>query len=173
MEYLAIAVAVVLALVALNKVGMKPARHRDLDTPGLRALLELLYIRGMDGAYLHVAVIASSQFVRVYKCIRGPEHVDLEAHMPKGAYAPLGLEQTRNALEANGFAAVIAEGANPESADDLVVDCGPGTSRALVVTEFLLRNVLRLDPERQCVAHIERAHPNPRAHPGFAVAPGA
>jgi hypothetical protein len=42
----------------------------------------------------------------------------------------------------------------------------------VVVLEFLLRDVLQLDPERQCIAHIENAHANPWAHPGFAARPG-
>ena len=37
-------------------------------------------------------------------------------------------------------------------------DGGAGTYRT--VTEFLLRDLLHLDPERQCIAHIERAQPD-------------
>ncbi len=169
--YVVIAAAIVLVLTAVNRLGSRPAQYRDLDTPGLRSLLELLYVRGLDGGYLHVAVIGSSQFLRVYKYIRGPEEVVLKAHIPQVTYAPLGLERTQETLQAHGFAASIGGPGGAGNTDDLVVGCGPLISRSVVVTEFLLRDLLHLDPERQCVAHIERAHPNPWAHPGFAAAP--
>lgn len=169
--YLAIAAGIVFVLLALNRLGMKPAKHRDLDTPGLRCLLGLLYVRGLDGAYLHIAVIASSRFVRVYKYIQRLDDVVLKAHVPKATYGALGLDQVQSALEAHGFAASMGGGPGPENSDDLVLDCGKSVSRAVVVTEFLLRDLLRLDPKHHCVAHIERGHPNPWAHPGFARPP--
>ena len=78
MKYLGIGIVVLFILLVLNKLGMRPAKYRDLDTPRLRSLLDVLYVRGLDGGFLHVAVIKSQQFVRVYKCIHRPDVVSLE-----------------------------------------------------------------------------------------------
>ena len=167
-----IGAAIVFVLVTLNRWGMRPAKYRDLDTPRLRSLLELLFVRGQDGGYLHVGLIGSPRFLRVYKYICRPEEVELRAHIPQETYADRGLEPTKEALDAAGFSPSLRNSATGiGSADDLVVNCGPGISRAVVVLEFLLRDLLQLDPERQCIAHIANAHPNPWAHPGFAARP--
>jgi len=150
---------------------MRPAKYRDLDTPGLRSLFDLLYVRGLDGGFLHVAVIGSRQFIRVYKHIGGPDQVTLRVHVPQVTYSGLGLDHVTHAMQAYGLPTFLRAGAGIGSPGDLIVDCGTEVSRAVVATEFLLRNVRCLDPERECVAHIERAHPNPRAHPGLATRP--
>ena len=168
MIYVAIGLAL---LLILNRLGRRPAKYRDLDTPRLRSLLEVLYVRGLDGGFLHVAVIGSQQFIRVYKHIGGPDQVALLAHVPEVTYSALGLDHVTQAIQAYGLPTFLGARAGIGSAGDLIVDCGTKVSRAVVATEFLLRSVLCLDPERECVAHIERAHPNPRAHPGLATRP--
>jgi hypothetical protein len=126
----------------------------------------------MDKAYLHIAVIGSPRFARVYKSIRRLEDVELSAHIPEVTYSALGFEQAKNALETNGFSTGVGAHDGCGGADDLVVNCGPGISRAVVLIELLFRDLLQLDLQRQCVAHIEHGHPNPWAHPGFATRPG-
>jgi len=159
-KYLGIGIVVLFILLVLGRLGMRPAKYRDLDTPGLRSLLDLLYVRGLDGGFLHVAVIKSQQFVRVYKCIHRPDVVSLELHIPRSTYQHLEVPtamDTLNALGAHVFTGQPRGVASGEPRDSLVIDCGPGISRALVVLESVLRDVLQLDPERQCVAHIEGA----------------
>ena len=160
MKYLGIGIVVLFILLVLNRLGLRPAKYRDLDTPRLRSLLDLLYVRGVDGGFLHVAVIKSVQFVRVYKCIQQPDVVSLELHIPRSAYQHLEVPTAMDTL--NSLGAQLSTGqmrgiASGEPRDSLVIDCGPGISRVLVVLESVLRDVLQLDPERQCVAHIEGA----------------
>jgi hypothetical protein len=169
--YIIVAAAVLVLLIAVNKLGMRPARHRDLDTPGLRALLELLYVRGQEGAYLQVAVIDSSQSARVYKHIVRPDDVELSVHIPQATYALVGLEHLKKAFAPYGVPTSLGASNGPATPDDLVVNCGPNISKALVLAEFLFREALHVDLQRQCVAHIQHAHPNPRAHPGFTTTP--
>src|SRR2546427_9472304 len=121
MIYVAIGLALVLIL---NRVGMRPAKYRDLDTPCLRSLLALLYVRGLDGGFLHVAVIGSRQFVRVYKHISGPDQVALRAHVPEVTYSALGLDHVTHTIQAYGLPTFLRAGAGSGSAGDLVVDCG-------------------------------------------------
>ena len=165
------AVLVLLHLL-LEWLGSQPAKFRDLTTPTLRYLLRELYVRGLDGAYLHIDLRRSGANFRVYKTIISHGVVRLRVRVPPDAQALVGLGAFEQALSENGFESLIARGGVGYGENgDLVVDCGSGITQASVIVEFLLQRVFRVAPERDCVAYMRHFHLDPRAQPGFDTAP--
>lgn len=165
-------VVVVLLNLLMKWLVTQPAKYRDLTTPILRYLLREVYVRGFDGAYLHIDLRRSGTYFRVYKTMVSHGVARLTVSVPPVAQALVGHGTVEQALNENGFQGLVTRGAVSHDANgDLVIDCGSGIAQATVIVEFLLRQVFHVEEEGDGVAYARNCHPDPRAHPGFDTAP--
>jgi hypothetical protein len=162
----------VLLHLLLKWLATHSVKFRNLTTPVLRYLLRELYVRGLDGGYLHVDIRRSGAYFRVYKTIISHGVVRLTVHVPPNVQALVGPGAVEQALGENGFEGLMARGdISADKNGDLVIECGSGISQATVIVEFLMQRVFHVAPERDCVAYVRDFHLDPRAHPGFDTAP--
>ena len=164
----------VLALLhlTLKWLATHSVKFRELTTPTLRYLLRELYVRALDGGYLHVDIRRSGAYFRVYKTIISHGVVRLTVHVPPNAQELVGPGVVEQALGENGFEGLVARGDVSHGKNgDLVIECGSGIDQATVIVEFLMQRVFHVAPERDCVAYLRDFHLDPRAHPGFDRAP--
>jgi hypothetical protein len=160
-------ITIVVVLYVLSKI---PARYRDLDTPRVRSLLEVVYVRGFDQAYLTISKVRGPELLRVYKSILSTDAIALSVYIPAAASRSYNVRELNDVLTPYGVQAIVnrADHAPPGG---VTVPIGSDISKSVVVSEFLLRDVLKVDPRSHCVASTWGCDPNPNGHPGLSVRP--
>jgi hypothetical protein len=157
-----------LSMQLLSKI---PAKYRDLNTPRIKSMLDLLYVRGFDGGYLSISQIQGGEVLRVHKYIVVLDQVTLAVHIPESVSEGVGRETLAATLQPYSIGEHNLTVAAHGRVGDFVIPCGSDVRRTLVISEFLLRGVLQLDPEHECIGSLHECDPNPKGHPGFTVRP--
>lgn len=161
--------ALVVLVVLLERIGRLPAKYRDLDTGRIRSLVDLLYVRGLDLAFLQFDVRGQVPTFRVYKRILRQDDVRFILWVPDSTFRMVGEHEYRAFLRSFGCSET------PNSLDGEATGvcalCGSNRPHMVAVIEGFLKEMLKASPEQDAVAYIRKAHPNVRVHPGLAEPP--
>lgn len=163
--WLVLSALLVVAVVLFEIFGGRPVIYRGLPTPEIRELLEVVYVRGMDGCYLHIkSRNDKSRALRTFKRIVAMDHVMLDVALPKGLIEQLGSARLASAVD--GYGAHLTARNDP-SKGWILIDSTDQIDRAVVIVERLADAFLQTDLAREGVAHVVGAHGDLREHPGF------
>ncbi len=168
MVYVLIVAAVIVGGVGLLVIlDQFPAKYRNLDTPRVRALLELLYVRGTDQGFLQFKGKRYRDGFRVYKVVRSIDDVVFAFDLPDETRRAVAHEKLLQLFELHGCTAVEPG----KSSESRIAICPPIVPQLVAVTEAVIRDGLDEDPEKGWVAWVEKTAPDTSAHPGFSSRP--
>ncbi len=154
-------VALLLVVVLRLSGPSKPAVHKNLDAARMRAMIEMLYFRGYDGAILFIEVSGDDRFVQLRKLVRAQGDVTLRCDFPLVQWSEPYYEQVKGYLDSAGIA--YRDSAGPTDLTvygttpprTLIITFGNEVDTAAQFVDHVFKRIFSVDPATRAVATVE------------------